>query len=111
MQRSLEDVQCWIAGLRRNQASTRKGVKVVEQYSEGLVKVHPLANWTSKEIYQYMQKHGLPFHPLWEKGYKSIGCEPCTQLPLPGQDDRSGRWAGVDKTECGIHTFLKKTED
>src|SRR5262245_42317439 len=94
MQKSLEGLDGWIAGLRRNQSSTRKNIKIVESYRNGLVKVHPLANWTSKEIYNYMVKHDLPFHPLWEKGYKSIGCEPCTSLPLPGQDDRSGRWAG-----------------
>lgn len=112
MQASLEGLGCWIAGIRRNQSSTRKDIKIVESYQEGLVKVHPLANWTSKELYQYLTAHSLPFHPLWEKGYTSIGCEPCTRLPLPGQDARSGRWAGIDKTECGIHTFLsdKKTD-
>ena len=108
MQQSLEGLDCWIAGLRRNQSATRKNIKIVESYRSGLVKVHPLANWTSKELYEYMKKHDLPFHPLWHKGYKSIGCEPCTTLPLPGQDDRSGRWAGTEKTECGIHTFLPK---
>lgn len=112
MQASLKGLDCWIAGIRRNQSSTRKNIKIVESYQEGLVKVHPLANWTSKELYQYLTAHSLPFHPLWEKGYTSIGCEPCTRLPLPGQDARSGRWAGIDKTECGIHTFLsdKKTK-
>ncbi len=106
MQKSLEGLDCWVAGLRRNQSSTRKNIKIVESYRTGLVKVHPLANWTSKEIYNYLVANDLPFHPLWAKGYKSIGCEPCTSLPLPGQDDRSGRWAGKDKTECGIHTFM-----
>jgi phosphoadenosine phosphosulfate reductase len=105
MTQSLKGLTCWIAGLRRNQSSTRKNIKIVENYADGLVKVHPLANWTSKEIYGYMKQHNLPFHPLWEKGFRSIGCEPCTQPPLPGQDDRSGRWAGLEKTECGIHTY------
>lgn len=109
MKRSLVGVDCWIAGLRRNQSSSRKDTKIVENYGGGLVKVHPLVNWTSKEIYEYLKKHDLPFHPLWEKGFKSIGCEPCTQPPNVG-DDRSGRWAGLEKTECGIHTFLKKEE-
>ena len=108
MKQSLEGIECWVAGLRRQQASTRKNIKFVEKYDDGLVKVHPIANWTPKQIYEYMKKYDLPFHPLWEKGYKSIGCEPCTRLPLDGQDDRSGRWAGLDKTECGIHTFLKQ---
>ena len=108
MQKSLEGLDCWIAGVRRSQSSTRKDIKIVESYRSGLVKVHPLANWTPKDLYDYMTKKNLPFHPLWAKGYKSIGCEPCTQLPLPGQDERSGRWTGTDKTECGIHTFLPK---
>lgn len=108
MKQSLEGIHCWIAGLRRQQASTRKNIKIIERYGDGLIKVHPIANWSPKQIYEYMKKHDLPFHPLWEKGYKSIGCEPCTTLPLPGEDDRSGRWAGREKTECGIHTFLKQ---
>ncbi len=110
MKRSLEGVQCWIAGLRRKQSATRKDIDIVEEYGSGLIKVHPIATWTSKDTYDYMKKHNLPFHPLWEKGYTSIGCEPCTRLPLSGQDERSGRWAGQDKTECGIHTFLPKTK-
>lgn len=111
MEESLKGVDCWIAGLRRNQASSRKNIKIIEPQGPGFVKVHPLANWSSKEIYGYLKQHDLPFHPLWEKGYKSIGCEPCTTLPLPGQDERSGRWAGTEKTECGIHTHLRKNED
>lgn len=108
MQRSLEGLTCWIAGLRRTQGGTRKNIEIVEEYGSGLVKVHPLANWTGQQIYSYMKEQGLPFHPLWEKGYTSIGCEPCTSLPVAGEGERSGRWAGLEKKECGIHTFLKK---
>jgi len=108
MKRSLEGVSCWMAGLRRSQSSTRKNIDLIEEYGSGLIKVHPIAHWSSKDTYDYMKKHDLPFHPLWEKGYTSIGCEPCTRPPLAGQDERSGRWAGQDKTECGIHTFLDK---
>lgn len=108
MKQSLDGLNCWIAGLRRSQGATRKEIKIVEEYSGGLVKVHPLANWSSKEIYGYMKEHDLPFHPLWEKGYTSIGCEPCTSLPTLQGDERSGRWAGMEKKECGIHTFLEK---
>lgn len=107
---SLAGLDCWVAGLRRSQSSTRKNINIIEEYRSGLVKVHPLANWTPKDLYGYMTKHGLPFHPLWERGYKSIGCEPCTALPAGG-DDRSGRWQGMDKTECGIHTFMEKKKD
>ncbi len=108
MQRSLEGLSCWIAGLRRSQGDTRKNIGIVEEYRSGLVKVHPLANWSGKQIYAYMREHDLPFHPLWEKGFTSIGCEPCTSLPSLDGDERSGRWAGFEKKECGIHTFLEK---
>ncbi len=108
MQRSLAGLRCWIAGLRRNQTKNRRNIHIIEEAGAGLIKVHPLANWTSKEIYAYMKQHDLPFHPLWEKGYTSIGCEPCTVPPLAGQDERSGRWAGLEKKECGIHTFMQK---
>jgi phosphoadenosine phosphosulfate reductase len=110
MKEALTGLSCWIAGLRRHQSATRKNIETVELYGEGLLKVHPIARWTSKDIYAYMKKHDLPFHPLWDKGYTSIGCEPCTSLPLPGDDARSGRWAGTDKTECGIHTFMAQNK-
>jgi phosphoadenosine phosphosulfate reductase len=109
MKRSLEGLSCWIAGLRRGQGSTRKDIKIIEEYQSGLIKVHPLANWSGKALHAYMKTHDLPFHPLWEKGFTSIGCEPCTALP-GGEGERSGRWAGLDKTECGIHTFLDKKD-
>jgi phosphoadenosine phosphosulfate reductase len=110
MKRSLEGVSCWIAGLRRSQGEGRSGIGIIENYDAGLIKVQPLANWSGKQQYAYMQEHHLPFHPLWEKGYTSIGCEPCTSLPIAGQGERSGRWSGSDKTECGIHTFLQKKD-
>lgn len=108
MKQSLQGLNCWIAGLRRTQGATRKDIKIVEKYQDGLVKVHPLANWSQKQLFDYMNAHTLPFHPLWEKGYTSIGCEPCTSLPSLDEGERSGRWAGLEKKECGIHTFLKK---
>ena len=110
MKRSLAGVQCWIAGLRRSQGNARKEIAIIERYDEGLVKVHPFANWTEKDVYSYMKAHALPFHPLWEKGFTSIGCEPCTSVPSEGNGERSGRWAGTAKTECGIHTFLQKKD-
>ena len=64
--------------------------------------------WSSKDVYAYLKSEGLPMHPLWEKGYTSIGCEPCTAVPGDPDDPRSGRWKGKNKTECGIHTFLDK---
>ncbi len=109
-QRALADLKCWIAGIRRTQASTRQQTPFVDVLDSGLVKVAPLADWTDRDIYNYMKEHDLPFHPLWEQGYTSIGCYPCTQKPLDPNDPRSGRWAGQSKTECGIHDIGKKTK-
>ena len=69
-------------------------------------KVNPAASWTARDTFSYMEKHGLPTHPLFDKGYASIGCAPCTRPVLPGESERDGRWAGQGKTECGLHTFL-----
>jgi phosphoadenosine phosphosulfate reductase len=83
-------------------------MKPVELKANGLYKVAPLLRWNTRRIFEYMQEHNLPQHPLWEKGYQSIGCEPCTAVPGDPHDPRSGRWSGKNKTECGIHTFLDK---
>ncbi len=104
---ALKEVDAWISGLRRSQSKTRKDIQIVEEYQKGLFKINPLANVTSGDIWWYMKEHKLPVHPLFEKGYLSIGCWPCTKPVQPGDDERSGRWAGTEKTECGIHTFLR----
>lgn len=106
LQRSLEGLRCWMTGVRADQTAYRKAMKFVEQKQEDLYKVSPLLAWTAKDIYQYLKFEQLPMHPLWDKGYGSIGCEPCTAVPGDPSDPRSGRWAGKNKTECGIHTFL-----
>lgn len=106
LQRSLEGVECWMSGVRADQTSYRQQMKFVEQKKDGLYKLSPLLGWTAKDIYQYLKFENLPMHPLWDKGYGSIGCEPCTAVPGDPGDPRSGRWAGKNKTECGIHTFL-----
>jgi len=105
----LLDYKAWITGIRRNQASTRQGSLFAENYRDQLVKVSPLLNWTSKMFWDYAKKFDLPYHPLWAKGYLSIGCSPenCTRPVKLGEDPRSGRWAGTGKIECGIHTFSK----
>ena len=107
-EKALKDYKAWITGIRRGQASTRQAAPFVENYRDTLVKVNPLLNWTSKMFWDYAKKHDLPYHPLWEKGYLSIGCSPenCTRPVKLGEDPRSGRWAGTGKIECGIHTFL-----
>lgn len=104
---ALKGVRAWISGIRRSQSKTRKDIGIVEEYQGGLYKINPLANVTSGDIWWYIKEHKLPTHPLFDQGYLSIGCWPCTRPAQPGDDERSGRWAGKDKTECGIHTFLK----
>lgn len=108
LKRYLAGVRAWINGRRRDQGLTRRDVRVVESYEGGLYKVNPLASWTSRDTYYYLEQHDIPTHPLFERGYASIGCAPCTRPILAGEDERAGRWAGSDKTECGIHTFLER---
>jgi phosphoadenosine phosphosulfate reductase len=97
---ALSDVDAWITGIRREQASTRaESPKLERDERRGIWKVNPLADWTEKDLWRYIHEHDLPYHPLHDQGYSSIGCAPCTQ---PGEG-REGRWAGQDKTECGIH--------
>lgn len=97
-------IKAWIAGLRSEQTDYRKGLHKITKTEKGYYKVCPILTWTSKEIYYYMKKNSIPFHPLYEIGYTSIGCEPCTDLPT--SDERSGRWKGKSKKECGLHTEL-----
>jgi len=98
--RALEGADAWITGIRREQASTRAGTgKLERDDARGLWKLNPLADWTEKDVWRYIHRHGLPYNALHDHGYASIGCAPCTR---PGSG-REGRWAGTDKTECGIH--------
>lgn len=107
LRRYLPGVRAWINGRRRDQAATRSAIPVVEAYQGGLFKVNPVAAWTSRDTFYYLQRHDIPTHPLFEQGYASIGCAPCTRPVLPGESERDGRWAGQNKTECGLHTFLE----
>ena len=103
--RALEPYAGWVTGVRRDEAPTRAGTPVVGwDDKHDMVKVNPLATWTADDVEAYQVKHGLARNPLVAQGYPSIGCEPCTRRVAPGEDPRSGRWAGNDKTECGIHT-------
>lgn len=102
---ALKNYDAWMSGIRRNQTDVRKTVRIVEEYEGGLYKVSPLANFTSRDAWWYLKEHNIPQHPLFEKGYLSIGCWPCTRPIQAGDDERSGRWAGRAKKECGIHTF------
>lgn len=97
---ALSDVDAWVTGIRREQAPTRLGARKFEHDEQrGIFKLNPLAAWSEKDLWRYIFEHDLPYHPLHDQGYASIGCAPCTQ---PG-GGREGRWAGQDKTECGIH--------
>jgi phosphoadenosine phosphosulfate reductase len=107
LKRYLPGVRAWINGRRRDQASTRQGIRTVEAFQGDLYKINPVATWTSRETYQYMERHGIPTHPLFDQGYASIGCAPCTRPVVAGENERDGRWAGTNKVECGLHTFLE----
>jgi phosphoadenosine phosphosulfate reductase len=100
LERALDGVDAWITGIRREQASTRAAAPKLERDEHrGIWKLNPLADWTEKDVWRYIHQHDLPYNPLHDEGYASIGCAPCT---LPGSG-RDGRWSGEDKTECGIH--------
>lgn len=103
LDRALAGKAAWMSGLRRDEAPTRAGSPIVSRDLRGLVKVNPLANWTSEQVDAYIAEHDVPVNPLTLQGYPSIGCMPCTKPVEPGADPRSGRWAGSEKTECGLH--------
>lgn len=110
MARILETVDCWITALRRDQSPTRAHIEPVELHrlngGRAILKLNPLAHWTRQEVWKYVSEHGLPYNPLLDDGYKSIGCVQCTARATG--DERSGRWKGHDKTECGLHTFTRE---
>jgi phosphoadenosine phosphosulfate reductase len=104
LRRFLASQRAWIAGIRRDQTPARASIGLVEwDRTNGLVKLNPLANWTSDDVWAYLHAYDLPFNPLHTQGYPSLGCWPCTRPVAAGEDPRAGRWAGFDKTECGIH--------
>ena len=103
LDRALQGKLAWMSGLRRQEADTRAGAPIVARDLRGLVKVNPIATWTDQDVAGYIADHDVPVNPLLERGYLSIGCAPCTQPVSAGADPRSGRWAGSDKTECGLH--------
>jgi phosphoadenosine phosphosulfate reductase len=112
LMRSLEPYQVWFTGLRREQSPTRKNLKKVEEHrlpsGSTLLKVSPLVDWNWAQVWGYVVQKQLDYLPLYDQGYLSIGCEPCTALPDDPNNPRSGRWGGK-KLECGIHTFSERT--
>ena len=110
---ALEPYDLWFTGLRRQQSPTRKNLKKAEEHrlptSNALLKVSPLADWSWAQVWEYVRSRQIEYLPLYDQGYLSIGCEPCTTLPQDPANPRSGRWGG-NKLECGIHTFSERTE-
>jgi phosphoadenosine phosphosulfate reductase len=112
LQKKLASLDVWITGLRRDQSSGRNGTSVLELYEfdrirqKRILKVNPLAGWGRDEVWEYIRRHKIPYNPLTDRGFRSIGCSPCTKAVVSGEDERAGRWIGFEKTECGIHTFL-----
>ncbi|KGN42221.1 phosphoadenylyl-sulfate reductase [Knoellia aerolata] len=103
--RTLDGYEAWVTGVRRDEAPTRTHTPLVTfDEKHGLVKVNPLVTWSLDDVTAYAITHAVPVNLLLSDGYPSIGCEPCTKRVAPGEDPRSGRWAGLSKTECGIHT-------
>lgn len=109
--RGLEGYQLWLTGLRREQSPTRANLKKVETHTlpggKSLLKISPVADWTSRDVWAYIKANQIEPLPLYDQGFTSIGCEPCTALPADPDNPRSGRWGG-NKLECGIHTFSEK---
>ena len=104
LRKKLDTLSAWITSIRREQTTARASARKVEWDSKfHLVKINPLADWTSKRIWQYLVEHNVPYNPLHDRNYPSIGCTHCTRAVRPGEDARAGRWSGFNKTECGLH--------
>jgi len=104
LRRKLGELSAWITSIRRDQTSVRSGAKRIEWDAKfGLVKVNPIVDWTSKQVWRYIHDHDVPYNALHDQDYPSIGCTHCTRAVRPGEDQRAGRWPGFNKTECGLH--------
>ncbi len=105
LQRVAAGFDAWATGVRRDQGPTRAQTPIVRWDKKfGLAKISPLAAWTKKDVWNYIVREDVPYNPLHDQGYPSIGCWPCTRAVVPGEDERAGRWSGTAKTECGLHT-------
>jgi phosphoadenosine phosphosulfate reductase len=112
LKKKFSEIAVWITGLRRQQSEGREKTRVFELYhfdvlrDLNILKANPMVNWKREEVWEYIHQHGIPSNPLHDRGYRSIGCWPCTRPTAEGENERAGRWTGFDKSECGIHTFL-----
>ncbi|HVI09986.1 MAG TPA: phosphoadenylyl-sulfate reductase [Candidatus Binatia bacterium] len=104
LRHKLAELNAWITGIRRDQTAARAHAGKIEWDEKfALVKINPIVDWNSKQVWRYIHQHGVPYNELHDGGYPSIGCTHCTRAVLPGEDSRAGRWAGSTKTECGLH--------
>ena len=105
---ALRGLDAWVTAVRRDSSPTRAASPIVDQYvlepGRQIVKVNPMAEWSRQQVWAYLKEHDLPHNPLYDLGYASIGCAPCTRLRFAGEPERAGRWAGIARWECGIHT-------
>jgi phosphoadenosine phosphosulfate reductase len=114
LQSKLSELDCWITGLRREQSSTRSDIGVIEIYAfdtasgRDIIKLNPMAAWSKEQVWEYIRQHKIPYNPLHDRGFRSIGCAPCTTKSADGKGERAGRWIGFKKAECGIHTFMAR---
>lgn len=102
----LQEYDIWINGVRADQSAARSAMRVEQPAPHGVMRFHPMLDWTPSMIYAYLREHELPRHPLESQGYVSIGCEPCTKRLDPDMQEREARWYGLNKTECGLNTDL-----
>jgi phosphoadenosine phosphosulfate reductase len=104
LERAIRDAAGWLTGIRRDQTTQRAHApKLVHDVRRGVVKVQPLVDWSERDCWRYVHRHGIPYNELHDRGFPSIGCTPCTRAAGSGEDARAGRWAGSGKTECGLH--------
>lgn len=112
LRRKLEGLRAWITGIRRDQTPSRAGAGKIEWDEKfGLVKLNPLADWTVRQVWRYVYDHAVPYNPLHDRGYPSIGCTHCTRAVLAGEPSRTGRWPGSAKTECGLHIIEEPLQE
>lgn len=110
LKNKLAELRAWITAIRRDQTLTRANARKVEWDNKfELVKINPLADWSAAMVWNYVRKHNVPYNPLHDQDFPSIGCTHCTRAVKPGEDSRAGRWAGFQKTECGLHTAPQST--
>jgi phosphoadenosine phosphosulfate reductase len=112
LRRALDGLDAWVSAIRRDQTPSRAQARVVEWDARfERVKVNPLAAWSARDVWSYIQGNGVPYNPMVDLGYSSIGCWPCTSPAVPEEGERAGRWRGQPKTECGIHVALTPSKD